>query len=110
MASYTHEKNDYREPGVTKLLPWTRMRLLNPDKCHILLMLLLTVHIILSVQLLYISFFFQLSYLMNESIGTLISTKPSGSIIFANTSNPVIVLGPGLLKYAPALTTYTSLL
>lgn len=30
MASYTHEKNDYREPGVSKLPPWTRMRLRNP--------------------------------------------------------------------------------
>jgi len=30
MASYTHEKNDYREPGISKLLPWTTMRLRNP--------------------------------------------------------------------------------
>ena len=34
--------------------------------------------------------------LANESVGTLMSSKFSGSIIFANTSSPVIVLGPGL--------------
>jgi hypothetical protein len=43
--------------------------------------------------------------LVNESDGSSsIFPKPSGSIIFASISNPVIVLGPGLLKYAFALT------
>ncbi len=37
------------------------------------------------------------------------SSKPSGSTIFAKPSNPVIVLGLGLLKYAPVLTEYASL-
>jgi hypothetical protein len=42
--------------------------------------------------------------LVNESDGSSMFPKPSGSIIFASISNPVIVLGPGLLKYAFALT------
>jgi hypothetical protein len=43
-------------------------------------------------------------HFVNESVGTLMSSNAFGSIIFAITSNPVIVLGPGLLKYDPALT------
>ena len=47
--------------------------------------------------------------LQYEFSGVWIWSNSFGEIIFAKISIPAIVLGPGLLKYAPAFTTYNSL-
>jgi hypothetical protein len=46
---------------------------------------------------------------IKEFVGTIVSKNLSGWIIFAKISSPVIVLGEGLLKYAPASTAKISL-
>ena len=46
---------------------------------------------------------------IKEFAGTIVSMNLSGWIIFAKISSPVIVLGEGLLKYAPASTAKISL-
>ena len=47
--------------------------------------------------------------LLYEFSGIVICLNSVAEIIFAKISIPVIVLGPGLLKYDPASTTYNSL-